>query len=63
MYLGSAVGGFGLWRDAIGTVEALEPRHIVTGHQNRRLDDDAARTIAQTRHFLAVRSRNSCVSG
>jgi glyoxylase-like metal-dependent hydrolase (beta-lactamase superfamily II) len=53
MYLGqSAVGGFGAWRDAIGTVEALEPRHIVTGHQNRRLDDDAARTIAETRHYL-----------
>ncbi len=53
MYLGqSAVGGFGPWRDAIGTVEALEPRHIVTGHQNRRLDDDAARTIAETRHYL-----------
>ena len=53
MYLGqSAVGGFGPWRDAIETVEALEPRHIVTGHQNRRLDDDAARTIAETRHYL-----------
>ena len=53
MYLGqSAVGGFGPWRDAIGTVEALEPRQIVTGHQNRRLDDDAARTIAETRHYL-----------
>ena len=53
MYLGqSAVGGFGPWRDAIETVEALEPRHIATGHQNRRLDDDAARTIAETRHYL-----------
>ena len=53
MYLGqSAVGGFGPWRDAIGTVEALAPRHIVAGHQNRRLDDDATRTIAETRHYL-----------
>jgi glyoxylase-like metal-dependent hydrolase (beta-lactamase superfamily II) len=53
MYLGqSAVSGFGPWRDAIGKVEALEPRHIVTGHQNRRLDDDAARTIGETRQYL-----------
>jgi glyoxylase-like metal-dependent hydrolase (beta-lactamase superfamily II) len=53
MYLGqSAVGGFGPWRDAIGRVEALEPRHIVTGHQNSQLDDDAKRTIAETRHYL-----------
>jgi glyoxylase-like metal-dependent hydrolase (beta-lactamase superfamily II) len=53
MYLGqSAVSGFGPWRDAIATVEALGPRHIVTGHQNRELDDDAARTIAETRQYL-----------
>ena len=53
MYLGqSAVGGFGPWRDAIGQVEALDPRHIVTGHQNSQLDDDAKRTIAETRHYL-----------
>jgi glyoxylase-like metal-dependent hydrolase (beta-lactamase superfamily II) len=53
MYLGqSAVGGFGPWRDAIGRVEALGPRHIVAGHQNQRLDDDAARTIAETRRYL-----------
>ena len=53
MYLAqSAVGGFGPWRDAIGKVEALAPRHIVTGHQNGRLDDDAKRTIAETRHYL-----------
>jgi glyoxylase-like metal-dependent hydrolase (beta-lactamase superfamily II) len=53
MYLGqSAVGGFGPWREAIDKVEALEPRHIVCGHQNSRLDDDAKRTIEQTRHYL-----------
>jgi glyoxylase-like metal-dependent hydrolase (beta-lactamase superfamily II) len=54
MYLAQsvAVGGFGTWRDAIGTVEALEPRHIVAGHQNKQLDDDARRTIAQTRQYL-----------
>ena len=53
MYLAqSAVGGFGPWRDAIGQVEALAPRHIVAGHQNRQLDDDAARTITETRRYL-----------
>src|SRR4051794_10650912 len=45
MYLAqtAVVGGFEPWRDAIDTVEALEPRHIVAGHQNRAPDDDAAR--------------------
>ena len=54
MYLGQSevTGGFGRWRDAIGTVEALQPRHIVAGHQNSELDDDAGRTIAQTRQYL-----------
>ena len=54
MYLGAsaAAGGFGAWRDAIGMVEALEPRHIVCGHQNSKLDDDAGRTITQTRQYL-----------
>ena len=54
MYLAQsvAVGGFGPWRDAIGTVEALGPRHIVAGHQNHKLDDDAGRTIEQTRQYL-----------
>src|SRR3984957_9300219 len=53
MYLAqSAVGGFGPWRDAIGKVEALQPRHIVAGHQNKWLDDDAGPTIAETRHYL-----------
>jgi glyoxylase-like metal-dependent hydrolase (beta-lactamase superfamily II) len=54
MYLAqtAVVGGFGPWRDAIDEVEALEPRHIVAGHQNSGLDDDAARTIAETRQYL-----------
>jgi glyoxylase-like metal-dependent hydrolase (beta-lactamase superfamily II) len=54
MYLGEGVvvGGFGPWRAAIGKVEGLRPRHIVAGHQNQRLDDDAERTIAETRHYL-----------
>src|SRR5262249_3427434 len=30
----------------------LKPRHIVAGHQNKKLDDDAARTIAETRRYL-----------
>jgi glyoxylase-like metal-dependent hydrolase (beta-lactamase superfamily II) len=54
MYLGQSVtvGGFGTWRDAIDKVEALDPRHIVSGHQNRKLDDDAARQLAETRQYL-----------
>jgi glyoxylase-like metal-dependent hydrolase (beta-lactamase superfamily II) len=54
MYLaqGAIVGGFGLWRDAIAKVEALGPRHIVAGHQDKQLDDDAGRTIAETRQYL-----------
>jgi glyoxylase-like metal-dependent hydrolase (beta-lactamase superfamily II) len=54
MYLAQsvAVGGFGTWRDAIDKVEALGPRHIVSGHQNKQLDDDAARQIAETRRYL-----------
>jgi glyoxylase-like metal-dependent hydrolase (beta-lactamase superfamily II) len=45
-------GGFGPWREAIDKVEALEPRRIVCGHQNKQLDDDAARVIAETRQYL-----------
>jgi glyoxylase-like metal-dependent hydrolase (beta-lactamase superfamily II) len=54
MYLaqGAIVGGFGRWRDAIDKVEALKPRHIVCGHQNKQRDDDAERTIAETRQYL-----------
>jgi glyoxylase-like metal-dependent hydrolase (beta-lactamase superfamily II) len=54
MYLAqaAAVGGFGPWREAIDKVEALKARHIVAGHQNSRLDDDAERTIAETRQYL-----------
>jgi glyoxylase-like metal-dependent hydrolase (beta-lactamase superfamily II) len=54
MYLAQSaiVGGFGPWRAAIDKVEALKPRHIVAGHQNKQLDDDAKRTIAETRQYL-----------
>jgi glyoxylase-like metal-dependent hydrolase (beta-lactamase superfamily II) len=52
MYLGQAVGGFGPWHAAIDKVDALEARHIVCGHQNHELDDDASRTIVETRQYL-----------
>ncbi len=68
MYLGQSVvvGGFGPWRDAIDKVEALKPRHIVAGHQNKELDDDAERTIAETRQYLddadeLLRTENTAV--
>jgi glyoxylase-like metal-dependent hydrolase (beta-lactamase superfamily II) len=54
LYLGESVlvGGLGPWREAIDKVAALKPRHIVCGHQNKDLDDDADRTIAETRQYL-----------
>ena len=54
LYLGESVlvGGFRPWREAIDRVEALKPRHIVCGHQNKQRDDDAERTIAETRRYL-----------
>jgi glyoxylase-like metal-dependent hydrolase (beta-lactamase superfamily II) len=68
MYLSQslAVGGFGPWRAAIDIVEALGPRHIVCGHQSGRRDDDAQRTVAETRQYLddaeeLLRSENSAV--
>jgi glyoxylase-like metal-dependent hydrolase (beta-lactamase superfamily II) len=68
MYLAQAavVGGFGPWRDAIDKVQALGPSHIVAGHQNHKLDDNAERTIAETRHYLddadeLLRTENAAV--
>jgi glyoxylase-like metal-dependent hydrolase (beta-lactamase superfamily II) len=68
MYLAHSaiVGGFGPWRDAIDKVEALGPRHIVAGHQNMQLDDDAQRTITETRQYLddaeeLLRTKNTAV--
>jgi glyoxylase-like metal-dependent hydrolase (beta-lactamase superfamily II) len=68
MYLGESVvaGGFGPWREAIDKVEALKPRRIVAGHQNKLLDDDAARTIAESRQYLddadeLLRTENTAV--
>jgi hypothetical protein len=49
---GALVGGFGRWREAIDKVAALRPRRIVAGHQNKHLDEDAERTIAETRQYL-----------
>ena len=62
----AVVGGFGPWRAAIDKVEALRPRHIVAGHQNKQLDDDAGRTIAETRQYLddadeLLRTENTAV--
>ena len=48
----SASGGRDAWRKAIDIVAALEPRHIIAGHKNPALDDDAARAIAETRDYL-----------
>jgi glyoxylase-like metal-dependent hydrolase (beta-lactamase superfamily II) len=68
MYLAqpAIVGNFEPWRAAIDTVESLEPRHIVAGHHNNQLDDDAERTIAETRRYLddaeeLLRTQNSAV--
>jgi glyoxylase-like metal-dependent hydrolase (beta-lactamase superfamily II) len=68
LYIGESVlvGGLQPWREAIDKVEALRPRHIVAGHQNRQLDDDAERTIAETRQYLddadeLLRTENTAV--
>ncbi|WP_431964233.1 MBL fold metallo-hydrolase [Actinacidiphila sp. bgisy160] len=45
-------GGLDAWRRAIGIVEDLRPRWIVAGHKNKELDDDATRTISETRRYL-----------
>ncbi|MEU9161331.1 MBL fold metallo-hydrolase [Streptomyces sp. NPDC048424] len=53
MYLAeSADGDLGPWRKAVDTVAALEARHIVASHQNKNLDDDAVRLLAETRRYL-----------
>jgi glyoxylase-like metal-dependent hydrolase (beta-lactamase superfamily II) len=53
MYLAQpAMVGFGPWRAAIDKVESLTSRHIICGHQNKELDDDAGRVIAETRQYL-----------
>jgi hypothetical protein len=62
----SSLAGLDKWRSAIDQVESLGARHIVAGHQNSKLDDDAARTIADTREYLDVaeeqlRTQNTAV--
>jgi len=54
MYLAqpAILGDFGPWREAIDTVEALKAEQIIAGHQNKELDDDAVRTVAETRRYL-----------
>jgi glyoxylase-like metal-dependent hydrolase (beta-lactamase superfamily II) len=54
-YLGESVlGGLDEWRHAIDQVASLEAHWVIAGHQNKELDDDAARTIAETREYLDV---------
>ena len=50
----TSLAGLDKWRAAIDRVESLGARHIVAGHQDAKLDDDAARTIATTREYLDV---------
>ncbi|MFD0275166.1 MBL fold metallo-hydrolase [Kitasatospora sp. NPDC127111] len=52
LYLGESAGEFGPWREAIDAVAALRPGRVVAGHQNKGLDDDAGRIIAETRRYL-----------
>jgi glyoxylase-like metal-dependent hydrolase (beta-lactamase superfamily II) len=68
MYIGQSVtvGGFEPWREAIDKVEALGARHIVAGHPKQGRDDDAERTIAETRRYLddaeeRLRTENTAV--
>ena len=68
LYIGESVlvDGLNPWRLAIDKVEALKPRHIVAGHQNKQFDDDAERTIAETRRYLddadeLLRTENTAV--
>jgi hypothetical protein len=42
----------GLGERQFDKVEALKPQHIVCGHLNKHLDDNAERTIAETRQYL-----------
>ncbi|OIJ26385.1 MBL fold metallo-hydrolase [Nocardioides luteus] len=44
--------GINAWLRAIDTVESLHPRVIVAGHKNKALDDDAERTMRETRDYL-----------
>src|SRR5215510_14238179 len=69
LYIGESVnvGGLDPWREAIDKVEALKPQHIVCGHQNKQLDDDAERTISETRQYLddaeeLLRTENTAVA-
>ncbi|MFG2078103.1 MBL fold metallo-hydrolase [Nonomuraea maritima] len=48
----SANGGRDLWQSAIDIVEGLQARWIVAGHKNKALDDEAQRTIDETRGYL-----------
>lgn len=47
-------GGLHDWMRAVDQVAALDPRLVVAGHKDRRLDDDAARVIHETREYLTA---------
>lgn len=52
--------GIAQWLRAIDLVEALRPVRIVAGHKDKTRDDDAQRTIDETRaYLLAARERLS----
>ena len=46
--------GINAWLRAIDAVESLRPRLVVAGHKNKVLDDDARRTIRETREYLTT---------
>jgi glyoxylase-like metal-dependent hydrolase (beta-lactamase superfamily II) len=50
----SAGGGLESWLAAVGMVEALAPRLVVSGHKNPVLDDDSSRVIRETREYLTT---------
>jgi glyoxylase-like metal-dependent hydrolase (beta-lactamase superfamily II) len=50
----SAGGGLDKWLAAVDLVEALAPRLVVSGHKNPILDDDATRSIRETREYLTT---------
>jgi glyoxylase-like metal-dependent hydrolase (beta-lactamase superfamily II) len=47
----SANGGLEAWMKALDIVAALNPRHVVAGHKDKALPDDA-KTIEETRRYL-----------
>jgi len=46
--------GINAWLRALDTVASLQPALVVAGHKNKTLDDDAERTIRETREYLVA---------